>query len=128
MMKKSGQVALVFLVAVFVVMFISGCEEEASNERMAKLIANENRQLKKQLEQRDKEMQRQKQQLEKGIEKQTQLLEKCEQAKKVLEQRTQEEMSRQVQSVLGVVMEQNAKMHQEIAVLKQELEELKNPK
>ncbi len=127
-MKKSGQAILILLVVVFSVMLMTGCEEEASNDRMAKLIANENRQLKRQLEKRDKEMQQQKQQLEKGIEKQTQLLEKCVQAKKILEQRSAEEISRQVQSVLGVIMEQNAKMRQETISLKKELEALKNPK
>ena len=128
MMKKSGQAMLILLIVVFSVMLMTGCEEEASNDRMARLIANENRQLKKQLEKRDKEMQQQKQQLEKEIEKQTQLLEKCEQAKKVLEQRTKEETSRQVQSVLSVVMDQNSKLRQKIISLKKELEALKNPK
>ena len=105
-MRKSSQVTLVFLAAVFAIILFSGCEEEATNDKMARLIANENRQLKSQLEQRDKEMQRQKQHLEKEIKKQTQLLEKCSQAKKALEQRTSEEMSRQVESVFGSVMDQ----------------------
>lgn len=127
-MKKSGQAILILLVVVFSVMLVTGCEEEASNDRMAKLIANENRQLKKQLEQRDEEMQRQKQRLEKEIEKQTQQLEKCEKAKKVLEQRSAEELDQKVQSVLVVIINQNAELRKEIAALKQELEALKNPK
>lgn len=105
------------LVVVFSVMLVTGCDEEASNERMAKLIANENRQLKKQLEQRDREIQKQKQ-----------LLEKCGQEKKALQEQTKKNIQEQVQDVLGVVMEQNAKMRQEIEALKNELEELKNPK
>lgn len=111
-MRKSSQVTLVFLAAVFAIMIFSGCEEEATNNKMARLIANENRQLKTQLEQRDKEMQRQKQQLE-----------KCAEEKKVLEQRTSEEMSRNVQSVLVPIMDQNAKMRQEIISLKKKLGE-----
>ena len=105
-MKSLFQKTFVLAIGIFI-MLTAGCEEEnLPDTKMSRLIAVENRQLKKQLEQRNKE-----------IEKQKKLLEKCLQQKKAWKTRSDKNIRKQIEPVLGVVMEKNAKLQKEIEEL-----------
>lgn len=124
-MRKMAQTVTASIVCIAVIMLITACEEERNvpSTKMSKLVANENRQLKEQLEQCNPK-----------IEKQRRLFVKCLQEKKVLIKQTSKNIKEQVDSVLIVVMEENAKLRQEneslktqAAELRKELEEAKKP-
>ena len=80
-MKRPGQIALVLTVGIIVVS-IAGCgEQNLSDNKKCRLIANENRRLKKEIE-------TQKESLVEEIERQEALVAKCLQEKKTLEERS----------------------------------------
>jgi len=65
-MRKSVQTTLVLIIGiVFVIMFLTGCQEQSlSDTKRSRLIADENRQLKQELSRRDREIAKQKELLE----------------------------------------------------------------
>ncbi len=114
-MKRSAQKVFVLAIGVIMFMLIAGCEEQnISNTKKGRLVAVENIRLKKELEQRDKE-----------IEKQEKLLEKCLQEKILLEEKVRKGIRDQVNDILGVVIEESAKLRQENKKLKTQIEQLK---
>ena len=121
-MKEITRKKVVLVVGiVFVIMLVAGCEEQnisntKSNTKKSRLVAAENGQLKKQLEQRDRE-----------IEKQKGLLNKCLKEKKVLEDKTEQGIKKQVKDILAILIEENVKLRKEIDRLKKDIEGLKGP-
>ena len=99
-MKRWTQKAVILAVGV-VIMLTAGCEKENP-------LANENMQLKEQLEQRNKE-----------IEKQKELLVKCQQGRKDLEERIEED----IKGLLEATRREN-KLGEENAKLKSQIEQL----
>jgi len=140
-MKSILQKTAILAVAIAASTVVSGCNEQnLSDEKQCRLIANENRHLKKEVErqkkshdmeikeQKDlfvKEIQKQSEHLGKQFEALEKLLEDCLRQRKTLEERTPEDVRRQLDNVLKVVMEENENLKAQIAQLK---EELKKPR
>jgi len=120
-MRRSVQTTQVVMIGiVFVIMFLTGCQEESlSDTKKSRLIADENRQLKQQLSRRDRE-----------IAKQKELLELCLEEKRNLESLS----AKQIENIMGgafenisrenaEIVEENEKLRAEIDELKKQLEE-----
>ena len=104
------------------VMFGAGCQQqEAPGEQKSRLIAAENMQLKKDIARRDQEMEALKARHEKEMAKQQEQLTKCLERKEALEKRRQQNVKEQVESVLAVVVDENAKLREEIKELKAQI-------
>lgn len=113
-MKRPVQFAIV-LVTSLTIAFMAGCEQQnVSNAKQERLIADENMQLKKQLEQKDTELQ-----------KQASLLEKCEKEKTFLKDRSREANRDLLEKVMGNISEREKVTRQENESLKLQVEELK---
>ena len=129
-MKRPAQKAFVLAVGIVVIMLIAGCDEEQnlsstkSAVKKHKLIAAENMRLKKELKQRDKEIERQKELHDKEIKQQQDSLAKCQLQKEALKKQLQQNIKEQVDKVLMAVMEQNAKLQEEIKDLEAQREQL----
>lgn len=119
-MKGPAQKAFVLAVGIVVIMLIAGCDEEQnlpstkSAVKKHQLIAAENMRLEKELKQRDKQ-----------TEKQKELLEKCLQEKNAWKEKAQQNIRKQVDSILTVVMEKNEELRKENESLKAQIEKLK---
>ena len=81
-------------------------------------------QLKKDLAQRDKEIEKLKAQHDKEMTQQQEQLAKCLERKDALQKQLQQSVKEQVDSVLTVVVEENAKLREEIKKLKAQIKEL----
>ena len=113
-MKRPVSKAFVLAVGIVFIMLIAGCgEENLSNVKKHKLIANENRQLKKELEFSDKE-----------IEKQKKSLDECLQKKKVLEEQSREDVKGMMDEIFGKVIEESKKLGEENKNLKAQVQQL----
>ena len=117
----------VFLLVIGVaIMSSAGCQEqELPSEKKSRLIAAENIELKKQLEQRDGQIEQLKKQHEKQIQQQEDRLAKCLKRKETVEKQLREGVKEQVDDVLSAVVEENAKLREEIKNLKAEIEKLR---
>ncbi len=123
-MKRPAQ-KVILAVSVAAIMLFAGCEEEyLSDTKKVRLIAVENRQLKKQLEQCRKKVEKQEKRYDTDTEKQKKLLDKCLAKKKGLWEQLHKKTRDQLDSVLGVVIEENQKLRARIEKLKEELEKL----
>lgn len=129
-MKRRAQKAFVLAVSIVVIMLIAGCDEEQnlsstkSAVKKHRLIAAENMRLKKDLERRDKEIKSQKELHNKKSKQQQELLEKCLKEKNACQERTQQDIQKQVDSVLTVVMEKSEELRKENESLKAQIEKL----
>jgi len=120
-MKRPTQKAFVLAVGIVVVIaLIAGCDEEQnlsstkSAVKKHQIIAAENIRLQKELERRDEE-----------IKKQEKLLEKCLKEKNTWKEKAQQNIQKQVDSILTVVMEKNKELREENESLKAQIEKLK---
>ena len=129
-MKMKGTTQKMFILAVGVIVFvlIAGCQESATggptDAKKSRLIAAQNMELKKELEQRSKEIERLKQLHSKEIKQQEGLLAKCQEEKKLWQDKADENIKAQVSEVSTVVMEQNTKLREENENLKAQIEKL----
>jgi len=117
----------IFILAIGVAIVSSaGCQEQGlSSEKKSRLIAAENVQLKKEIEQHDKEIEKLKKLHDEEIERQEELLTRCLQEKESWKQKAQQNIKEQVDSVLAAVVDDNAKLREEIKNLKAQIEKLK---
>jgi len=117
----------IFLFVIGVAVALSaGCqEEELIGAKKSRVIAAENIQLKKDLEQRDQEIEKLKKLHDKQAKQQEELLTKCLQEKETWKQKAQQNIKEQVDSVLTAVVDDNAKLREEIKNLKSQIEKLK---
>lgn len=123
-MSKPVRRVSVLLVSV-VAVIIAGCQEqELPSEKKTRLIVAENMQLKKDLAARAKEIERLNELRARQIKRQEEELAKCVERKELLEKRLQQNIEKQVNSVLTSVLDENAKMRDEIAQLKSQIEKL----
>ena len=123
-MKSSVRKAVVLAIGIVVVL-IAGCEEQnLPSTRKSRLIAAESLELKKQLEQCNGEIEGQKELCNTRMKKQRARLEKCLQEKKAWRERSQQNIQNQIDGVLTVVMEQNAKLREENERLKARIDKL----
>ncbi len=108
-------VSKVLFLAIFGIAFVAGCEDENQTDtKMSRLVANENIQLKKDLQNCQKE-----------IEKQKKLLEQCEQMNDSLQEEATKEMTDFLDSMVKEAMEENERLQEENKKLKAEIETLK---
>ena len=114
------------LVAVFIVMLVAGCEpQEPPSVRQSRAIAAENIELRKQVEQLNRKIERLKEQYEKETKKQEKLLAQCQQDKESWKKKAQQNIRSQVEPVLDAVMDETAKLREENAKLKAQIEQLR---
>ena len=129
MRKIVGNGIILAVGIVFAAMLIAGCEEQnvsnaKSDIKKSRLEAFEkNTQLKKELKQLNAKLERR----NREIEKQKGLLDKCLQEKAALEKNMEEGVDEQWNSIITIIMDENAKQRKEIDKLKKEIEELKHP-
>jgi DNA repair exonuclease SbcCD ATPase subunit len=108
-----------------VIMLSAGCqEEELQSDKKNRVIAAENIQLKKEIKKRDETIKRLKKQHEKKLQQQEELLDKYAKQKEALEKQLQQGVKNQIDDVLADLIEENAKLRDEIKKLEAELEEL----
>lgn len=124
MSRQTKRTIVLAVGIVFVVMLITGCEEELSNVKRHRLIAVENTQLKKQLAQLEVEIERQKKLHNTEIEKQKKLLERCEGAKKVIEEQSAEDAGDLFDGMWGDVIEESKALREENKKLKARVQQL----
>ncbi len=107
-MKMKGTTQKVFILAVGVIVFvlIAGCQESATggptDAKKSRLVAAENMELKKELENRDKEIARLKELHSKEIKRQEELLAKCQEEKKLWQEKTDENIKGQMERAFNV--------------------------
>jgi len=124
-MKKAVRKGFILVISVVVVMLIAGCQEQQlPSEKKSRLIAAENMQLKKELERRSKEIEGLKKLHDREIQKQEKLLAKCLEEKETWKEKSRRNIRNQVNSVVGALMEQNAKLREENEKLKAQIEKL----
>jgi DNA repair exonuclease SbcCD ATPase subunit len=108
-----------------IIMLSAGCqEEELQSDKKNRVIAAENIQLKKEIKKRDEKIERLKKQHEKKLQQQEELLDKYAKQKEALEKQLQKGVKNQIDDVLTNLIEENAKLRDEINRLEAELEEL----
>jgi len=119
-MKEQIPKAL-FLAICVAIVTCAGCQEEnLPSDKMSRAVAAENIQLKKELKQRDEKIERLKKQYEKQIQQQKEQLAKCLKQKEALEKQLQKNVKDQVDDVLATVIDENAKLREEVKKLKEE--------
>lgn len=147
-MKESAHKTLVLAVSIIVgLMLIAGCEEEQKisdtmpdtipdtmldtqpDIKRSRLIAIENAQLKAQIEElkdsHTREMERQKNLHTREKDRQKKLLDNCLREKGALQEMSKQGVENYMQKVLGPIVDENAKLHEENKTLKEQIEKLK---
>jgi predicted nucleic acid-binding Zn-ribbon protein len=94
-------------------------------EKKTRLIVAENMQLRQDLARRDDEIAKLNIRHEKEMKQQQEQLAKCLEAKEALEKQLRQNLKEQVESVLTTLVEDNAKLREEIKQLKAEIEKRK---
>jgi len=119
-MKKQIPKVL-FLAICIAIVTCAGCQEqELPSEKKSRAIAAENIQLKKGLKQRDEKIEQLKKQYEEQMQQQKEQLAKCLNQKEALEKQLQKNVKDQVDDVLATVIDENAKLREEVKKLKEE--------
>ena len=132
-MKIRISKTVLLAVGITIIMLSAGCQkEELQSDKKNRVIAAENLQLKKEIKKRDETIERLKKQHEKKLRQQDELLDKYAKQKEALEKQLQQGVKNQIDDVLTNLIEENAKLRDEINRLEAELEELakgkENPK
>lgn len=120
------QIRKAFVLAIgFAIILITGCgPKEPPSVKQNRAIAAENIELRKQVKQLNQEIESLKEQHEKELEKQEKLLAQCEQDKDALKKKAQQNIRSQVAPVLDAVIDETAKIREENAKLKAQIEQL----
>ncbi len=117
--------AVLLAISVAIIILSVGCQEEnLPSEKKSRIIAAENMKLKKELEQRDETIERLKKQHEEQIQQQKELLAECLKQKGTLEKQLQQNVKEQIDEVLANVIEENAKLRDQIKKLKAHIEKI----
>jgi uncharacterized lipoprotein YajG len=117
------------LLTIVAVLLLAGCQkqqqQEAPNQQQARLLAAENAELQKQLAERKAEIETLQKRSAQELRKRDQELIKCKVRIDALEQDLKKGIDERVKSVAAAVMDENAKLRQEVEQLKAELAKLK---
>lgn len=124
-MKGFMPKVVVAVMGVVALLCASCREQELPGEKASRVIAAENMQLKRDLASRDQEIAKLKAQYAKEMKQQQEELAKCVQRNKALEKQLQQSVKEQVEGVVTTVVEENARLQQEIKALKGEIEKLR---
>ena len=124
-MKKPRWKALGISIGFVLVLGVGCGEKEPPSVKQSRAIAAENMELQKQVDRSNARFENLKRQYDKELEKQHDLLDKCEQERDQWKTKSQQNVRDQVEGVLDSVMADNARLREENAKLKGQLEELK---
>jgi len=124
-MKGFVPKVVVAVMGVVALLCASCREQELPGEKESRVISAENMQLKRDLAIRDQEIAKLNAQHEKQMKQQQGELAKCVQRKEALEQQLQQNVKEQVEGVVTTVVEENAKLRQEVKALKAEIEKMR---
>ncbi len=116
------------LTTVVAVMFLPGCQQpqpEAPNQQQARLLAAQNADLQKQLELRRAEIKVLQEKHAKELRQRDQELIRCRVRIDALQQDLKKGMQEKVKSLTAPVLDENARLRQEVAELKAQIEKLK---
>jgi len=127
-MKTPARKQLALTIAiVFVLMLIAGCEEQNKNQpqtnvdvKQARLLVSENMQLQKQLAQSQDELKKR----DADLTEQQKLLEECLKQNDVPQAEMEKEPNEKSNSILTMVIDENASLSQEIEKLKEQIDKL----
>ena len=116
-----------FLAATVAMMFFAGCQQqqEAPNSQPARLLAAENADLQKQLAARQAEIEALQQKHTQELRQRDQELIRCKVRIDALQQDLQRGIDERVKSVTAAVVDENAKLRQQVEELKAQIEKLK---
>jgi len=96
---------------------IAGCDQ--TSDKRCRLIADENMQLKKDIERLNKELG----QRDEEIKNQKEQIENCQKDIKSLEEASQKSFSKDMNDIAGLIMEENAALHEELERLEAQIAE-----
>ncbi len=117
------------IVAAFMaVIFVTGCQQpqqEAPNQQQARLLAAQNADLQKQLELRQAEIKVLQEKLTKELRQRDQELIRCKVRIDALQQEVKKGIQDRVRTLTAPVLDENAKLRQEVLDLKAQIEKLK---
>ncbi len=114
--------------AILVLMSLAGCQQpqpEAPNQQQARLLAAENADLRKQLEARQAEIKALQEKNTQELRKRDQELIRCKVRIDALQQELKTKIDQRVRTLTTTVLDENAKLRQEIEQLKAQIEKLK---
>ena len=115
------------LAATVAVMFLAGCQPAqpvASNQQQARLLAAQNADLRKQLERQQAEMKVLEDKHTKELRRRDQELIRCRVRIDSLQQEVKKGVEERVKSITTPVLDENAKLRQQIVELKAQIEKL----
>jgi uncharacterized protein HemX len=127
-MKSRIFALLALLVTLAVAVFVfAGCQPQPAtpNEKQARLLAAQNRDLEQQLTARQAEIQALQQKQAAELRRRDEELAKCKARIDALQKDLEKNVAERVRSVTAAVMDENAKLRQEVADLKAQIEKLK---
>ena len=125
-MKKQVQKLVFSAIGIVGIMILAvGCRQEQVSDKKARLIAAENIELKREVASRDTEMEKLKELHQKEIERQEKILVECKERNGVLEKELKQDLEERVSGITSTVMNENAKLREEINNLKAEIQKLK---
>ncbi len=109
------------------VSFLAGCQQqqEAPNQQQGRLLAAQNADLQKQLEQRQAEVKVLQEKHTKELRQRDQELIRCKVRIDALQQEVKKGVEERVKSLTAPVLDENARLRQEIVDLKTQIEKLK---
>ncbi len=124
--KIFAVLAVIVTLAVAILVF-GGCQPQPAtpNEKQARLLAAQNRDLEQQLNARQAEIKALQQKQADELRRRDEELAKCKARIDTLQKDLDKNVAERVRSVTVAVMDENAKLRQEIAGLKAQLEKLK---
>jgi chromosome segregation ATPase len=127
MSSKIFAVLAVLVTLVVAVLVLGGCQPQQAtpNEKQARLLAAQNRDLQQQLNARQAEIKALRQKQADELRRRDEELAKCKTRIDVLQKDLDKNVAERVRSVTTAVMDENAKLRQEIADLKAQLAKLK---
>jgi peptidoglycan hydrolase CwlO-like protein len=125
-MKSKIFAVLAVLVTLAVAVFVfAGCQQATPNEKQARLLAAQNRDLEQQLSARQAEIKALQQKQADELRRRDEELARCKARIDALQKDLDKNVAERVRSVTTAVMDENARLRQEIADLKAQLEKLK---
>ena len=126
MKSKAARMLVAALVIVIVCVCICGCEEQSltPDTKKARLVASENIELKKQLEECRKDLAEEKELRQKDAQEAKVRAEKYEEQIKRLQGNTSEFLQQQIESFVGALVEETAKLKAENTLLQERIKEL----
>lgn len=125
--EMKNAIAGVVTAALAAILFVAGCQQqqqaaEAPNERQARLLAVQSADLQKQLAAREAEIEALRQKHSQDLRQRDEELATCKARIEALQKEIDKGIAERVSGVTAAIMEENAKLRQEVERLKAELQ------